>query len=951
MPSKLNILSTADIHIYDYLTHSKLDEEGVPDRLTAFSRLAEDTLALARKRSCELIVVAGDVLHAATVRPMVKNYARSYLEILSSDPKIDVIVTHGQHDHDSKAQLNSQIHSGLKAIMPERSNLTYWHKPGVQTVKGIDILICPWQPKAIDFDELVDDLKSKGMDASQCLVFVGHGIVNGSSDCHGYIFNGGFGVEDLTKRFKLSIIGDVHHGQVLGEKNKVLVPGSPIQTNFKDDSVCGLWVASVSDDKRTHPTMKFYPIYDLRDDGSYHKFLFIKDIEQIPKEPEPHIHYRVKSSKKDESSSNSNGKVVESITSVDILKIADEAFHKTKPENAKIGSALLTAAYQTMKVDHTAIAPDQKLLWIDIKNFLSIANFYLDFTKYQGDILLIGKNGSGKTSFVEAIYYLLTGNLTKKSSVSDLSNWYTKKDASVVSRVQVQGSVYQIERNRGSGPLLRLAKVSNDELNYIDKSSAKETQELIYEILGVQADDILTLSYFSTDQLSMFGDLGPSGKMDLIGKLSGREELDAFRESMSTFYEKYSRESTKLEGVVSEISNQIQLKKNSLEALSNYDEEKIDRTPIDDKAKIYLKKDCSDLSVSELTDKLKTLKNSLDSKIDKELTKELTRINDKVSSLETLKSNQNVKREALAKEIESLKTKHKTASEGICPTCQQKLTSDDVLKEIKDNLVIKAKELGTVIDAIKKVDEDLKNLQPEIQTLNDKQQKNTKISTLIDQLSELLQDIETYVSMSSKDDKDKTIQMIKVDIDELFKREKEQNEKLEDLVKKELTSKILCQKILSRSGPVAVSMAKSACKSLEFELNHLISNPKLYKANVKVGKNIEISVSFKEKTLTKLSSMSKGERRLTDILMLIALNNLFSKKYHLSDGLFGLSIFDEVFTFLDDEYMEAVSLALQNSNARLRFIVSHDNRLQSEFDQQIRVINDNGVSHYELRIN
>lgn len=76
-----------------------------------------------------------------------------------------------------------------------------------------------------------------------------------------------------------------------------------------------------------------------------------------------------------------------------------------------------------------------KINSIEIFNFRHLDNQQVEFDK---DVALFsGKNGEGKTSFLEAIYLLAHGKSFKKSSPNDFINWSSKeKSCSVIGKIE-----------------------------------------------------------------------------------------------------------------------------------------------------------------------------------------------------------------------------------------------------------------------------------------------------------------------------------------------------------------------------------------------------------------------------------------------------------------------------------------------------------------------------------
>src|SRR5271157_1505466 len=88
-----------------------------------------------------------------------------------------------------------------------------------------------------------------------------------------------------------------------------------------------------------------------------------------------------------------------------------------------------------------------KFLYVIVKNFKRYGDYdtrlNLDFSETR---LLIGENGNGKTSFVDAIIWCLYGR--SSSPVEEVVNRYIKKDCKVEVNLSIGRDNYSILRYR-----------------------------------------------------------------------------------------------------------------------------------------------------------------------------------------------------------------------------------------------------------------------------------------------------------------------------------------------------------------------------------------------------------------------------------------------------------------------------------------------------------------------
>ena len=357
--------------------------------MKSYGTLGNDINKLARDKKCDFIVVAGDVFHQSTTRPAVLHYGKKFLENLSKS--MDVIVTIGQHDSDSRSLMTNPIHSVVAAIVPSR--IHYVQQPQVLKFDGVSFFVHPWTDKRLD-----------KMQFKEADIFVGHGIVKGSVDPYGYQFQSGFDASKLAEHYGLSIIGDLHEPQWI---ERTLVPGVPLQNNWKDSTNPGVWILDFEGGKVVD--RKHVSIYDIRDNGTYHKFLTTDDEGVLAKKSTKTTHYRL--AKKAPVRTKESLHELRQTTYTEITDVMLQCLQEANlGEDVKNYEERLRDIYG--KVNLSSLDPinaisRSRIKYVKGTNFQSIKEFEWEFE--GGDTLFIGPNGSGKSTVAELIYWTLTG--------------------------------------------------------------------------------------------------------------------------------------------------------------------------------------------------------------------------------------------------------------------------------------------------------------------------------------------------------------------------------------------------------------------------------------------------------------------------------------------------------------------------------------------------------------
>jgi len=236
--------------------------------------------------------------------------------------------------------------------------------------------------------------------------------------------------------------------------------------------------------------------------------------------------------------------------------------------------------------------------------------------------------------------------------------------------------------------------------------------------------------------------------------------------------------------------------------------------------------------------------------------------------------------------------------------------------------------------------------------LEDRLQKNQRIQTFLSSIQAELQRVNMFQSSNREQLKDSDLaESLQTEVDDLVQQVEEIDVELAELTVRENDLSWLYKKLLAKNGKVIESLTLAACNALTLEINHLVGDYALYHAKVvpAARASIDIEVSFKRGRAVPMGSMSGGEKRLNDILVLIALNNLFSRKYKVN-GIAGITIFDETFQYLDAANMEIAVDALKQSLSENRIVITHEPTIQREFSRRIYVENGNpkGSSRYKF---
>jgi DNA repair exonuclease SbcCD ATPase subunit len=181
---------------------------------------------------------------------------------------------------------------------------------------------------------------------------------------------------------------------------------------------------------------------------------------------------------------------------------------------------------------------------LTVKNFMSVGNATQginfdrkDLTLVLGENLDLGgdgsRNGTGKTTIINALSYALYGNALSNIRKDNLVNKTNNKGMLVSLDFSVDAQEYRIERGRK--PNVLKFYVNNEDLSATDdaQGDSRETQEAIERILGMSHDmfkHILALNTYTEPFLSLKANDQRTIIEQLLGITQLSERADRVRE-------------------------------------------------------------------------------------------------------------------------------------------------------------------------------------------------------------------------------------------------------------------------------------------------------------------------------------------------------------------------------------------------------------------------------------
>lgn len=345
----------------------------------------------------------------------------------------------------------------------------------------------------------------------------------------------------------------------------------------------------------------------------------------------------------------------------------------------------------------------KKIRW---KNFLSTGNNFteIDFTK-NNTTLIVGENGAGKSTMLDALAFVLYNKPFRKVNKPQLLNSINKKDLVVEIYFDVGAHKYQVIR--GLKPTIFEVYQNGKLLN--QDADSRDYQDILEKyILKLNFKSFCQVVVLGSASFVPFMQLAAAARREVIEDLL---DIQIFSTMNSLLKEKISDNSSKLMEIEYQydlVMEKIKMQQETIVALQKNNDEQIQK----------LKDELSLQTVRIDTEKQSTVE--IQARID-ELQKEIKdaeSINSKYKKLQTLETLLSQKVHGLKSEIDFFST------HDDCPTCKQSI-QDTFKCETIDS---KQAQLQETIDGIEKLKEEITNATDRIEQI-------TKISSEITSLN------------------------------------------------------------------------------------------------------------------------------------------------------------------------------------------------------------------------
>jgi len=552
------------------------------------------------------------------------------------------------------------------------------------------------------------------------------------------------------------------------------------------------------------------------------------------------------------------------------------------------------------------------------KNFLSTGDAFTEvkLNEFQ-NVLIVGANGAGKSTILDALTFVLFGKAFRKINKPSLVNSVNQKNCLVEIEFETNNKQYKVIRGIKPGKF----EIHCDGVCLNQDSTTKDYQEHLEKF-------ILRMSYKSFTQVVILGSasftpfmqLSPADRRGVIEDLLDIQIFSIMnsiaKQRLQT--NKELVEKNRIEGLGKEEKKEF-IERN-LKSLRQNNEDQLN--------KLTLEADEHRFEIESLEREIESLvrgRRSYESDIQNEMI---------TKPLKHLMEYQNVRAKITTKMEGSLKEIAFYCDNNDCPTCRQSIDSSFKTKAIDEQkekveefqsaitkINVKIQECERRIKSAEKYQKKVDELNIKIQSHTHRLETHRKYITSIEDRMSKIHSADTILSSNEKELKDTTAEIDRLGSDK--------QKLLED------RSYIDTAINLLKDGGIKTKIIKQYLPVINKMINKYLLQMGFF-VNFNIDENFEESIKSRYRDDFSYQSFSEGEKMKIDLAILFAWRAVAKMKNSVNTNLL---VLDEIFdSSLDsngtDEFLKIMWSLTGDSNI---FVISHkQDQLIEKFQKVVR---------------
>ena len=541
-----------------------------------------------------------------------------------------------------------------------------------------------------------------------------------------------------------------------------------------------------------------------------------------------------------------------------------------------------------------------KLKKISWKNFKSYSNSMTElvFNNDPSLNLIVGTNGTGKSSIADCIIYALYGKIDGTNN-SDIPNRINKN---FYVKIELDCNGHEIIVERGLAPSLFSVTIDGDIVDTAGKNNVQlMLEENYYKIPYSVFKNTLILSISDFKSLV---DLNPSDKRNIIDKIFGFTEYNLMMKLIKEDIKSLDASISLNEGSLKTATNSIANYEKQLQEMKN--------------------NEVSQEEIDELTEKINEAK-----KIKTTNEENIKKLDDVRKKLDKQSVEKNMDIRDLKRKIEDNKKKIKLIDSKKCPTCGSSLDTDEFHKE-REKLIQENESCENTISELTSIINDLTNKMRAVDS-----KKNIFVDAISkSKLMDLVSDFKYKVSL--KKNNSQPLLNLKESLDQQIIQ---LNEEKEVLDKRKMVYDCVMQ--ILGDGGIKEYIASKYIPTI----NQIISEMMEFMGinyNVIFDKTFKATITSNGYNVT-YNSLSTGEKKRIDFATVVS----FIKLLKLQLGDMNLLFLDEMLASIDINGVSDMMTILKDLSVELNmniYLIHHAQVENVVFDNVIETSKPDGFS-------
>ena len=562
----------------------------------------------------------------------------------------------------------------------------------------------------------------------------------------------------------------------------------------------------------------------------------------------------------------------------------------------------------------------KKIRW---KNFLSTGNVFseVDLTTSKTN-LIIGSNGAGKSTILDALTFSLFGKPFRKINKPMLVNSINEKDCLTEIEFSVGRKEYKVVRG---------VKPNKFEI-YCNGQLWNQESTLVEQQKNFEAN-VLKMNYKSFTQIVVLGSstfvpfmrLPLAQRREIIEDILDIQVFSTMNVLLKDKVRENSEEIKTLDYQIHLLDEKIDLQKKYMLELEKKTKEEITR---------------KENKISELLQNENEFHNEI-ARLSSEVQKHSEDMKEVANSTTKLKK-LNTFLLKIQSKLNNCKKEHDFfADNHVCPTCTQELDEDFRQEKINEG----ASELN-------KMNTGVEDLLLEIAKEEEREHKFTKLSDQVMQLNasisqsnfsitsikKNISDIEVEIKELQGTNPDKKAEFVK--LEGLVKNKKQLSGTLAEN-KKDRDTLTVASQLLKDNG-IKTRIIKTYLPAMNQLINQYLQSMDFY-VNFTLNENFEEIIKSRYRDVFSYDSFSEGEKSRIDIALLLTWRSIAKLKNSVDTNLL---ILDEIFdSSLDQQGGSDLGWILRNFDDKTNvYVISHREQLEGKFDRTLTAVKEKNFS-------